>query len=376
MADLEVAVADQGRDVDLGFRVGAGEVVAMLGPNGADKSTTAAVIAGTLRADRAVVRVGQRTLSDTGTGVGVAVHRRRVGLLAQEPLLFPHLSALGNVEFAARRLGGGRASLHGNARSRARDWLARVDAAELADRKPATLSGGQAQRVALARTLAAEPDVVLLDEPLSGLDVAAAAALRAVLRTVLRRDGAGADRPVLLITHDLLDVLALADRVLVVESGRIAEDGSTAAVLGAPRSAFGARIAGVNVVRGVLAGPAAVRGPDGRIWHGVAAELLSAEPETEVLAVFSPASVAVFRQRPQGSPRNSVCLRVAALEATGSAVRVRTDDQADGAPGIAADVTPEAVAELRLAAGQTAWFTVKAQELRVHAGQRMAMPRR
>lgn len=366
MAELDVAVAVGGRGVDLAFRVGAGEVVAVLGPNGAGKSTTAAVIAGVLRADRAVVRVGQRTLTDTATGVDVAVHHRRVGLLAQEPLLFPHLTALGNVEFAARSLGGGRAA----ARARARDWLARVDAEDLGERRPAALSGGQTRRVALARALAAEPEVLLLDEPLNGLDVSAAASVRAALGAVVRRQAGGANRPVLLITHDLLDVLALADRVLVVESGQIAEDGSVAAVLGAPRSTFGARFAGVNVVRGAVAGPAAVRGPDGLIWHGVAAEPLGLGVDSEALAVFSPASVAVFREHPQGSPRNSVWVRVAALEVTGSAVRVRADEQADGAPGIAADITAQAVAELGLTVGVTAWFTVKTQEIRLHAGLR------
>jgi len=366
VADLDVVIAVGGRGVDLAFRVGAGEVLAVLGPNGAGKSTTAAVIAGVLRADRAVVRVGQRTLTDTATGVDVAVHHRRVGLLAQEPLLFPHLTALGNVEFAARSLGGGRAAV----RSRARGWLARVDAEDLAERRPAALSGGQVRRVALARALAAEPDVLLLDEPLSGLDVSAAASVRAALGDVIRRHAAGADRPVLLITHDLLDVLALADRVLVVESGQIAEDGPVAAVLGAPRSAFGARFAGVNVVRGAVVGPAAVRGPDGLIWHGVAAEPLGLGADSQALAVFSPASVAVFRERPLGSPRNSVRVRVAALEVTGSTVRVRADEQADGAPGIAADITAHAVAELRLTVGVTAWFAVKVQEIRLHASYR------
>ncbi len=364
MADLDVAVAVDSRGVDLAFRVGAGEVLAVLGPNGAGKSTAAAVIAGVLRADRAVVRVGRRTLTDTATGVDVAVHHRRVGLLAQEPLLFPHLTALGNVEFAARRLGGRRAVTC----ARARGWLARVDAEDVADRRPAALSGGQARRVALARALAAEPDVLLLDEPLTGLDVSAASSVRTVLRTVIRREGVDAGRPVLLITHDLLDVLALADRVLVVESGQIAEEGSVATVLGAPRSAFGARFAGVNVVRGELVGPTAVRGPDGLIWHGIAAEPLGLGTDSQALAVFSPASVAVFRERPQGSPRNSVGVRIAALEVIGSAVRVRADEQADGAPGIAADLTAESVAELRLAVGVTAWFTVKAQEIRLHGG--------
>ena len=95
-------------------------------------------------------------------------------------------------------------------------WLAEVEATDLADRMPRQLSGGQAQRVALARALAAEPDVLLLDEPMAGLDVGVAAAMRKLLRRVLVRDG----RSALLITHDVLDVLTLADRVLILESGR------------------------------------------------------------------------------------------------------------------------------------------------------------
>ena len=264
MADLHVAVtvADRGLDVD--FTVAAGEVMALLGPNGAGKSTTAAVLAGLLQADHAVVRVGERVLTDTERGVAVAVHARRVGLLAQDPLLFPHLTVLGNVAFGIRD--------RRDRMDQARGWLDRVGADDLADRRPGELSGGQAQRVALARALAAEPDVLVLDEPLAGLDVAGAAAVRAPLRRGLA-DGV---RPVVLITHDLLDVLALADRVLVLEDGRVAESGPVAGVLAAPRSRFGARFAGVNLVRGAMSGPGELRTgiapASGQIWHGVPAD--------------------------------------------------------------------------------------------------------
>ncbi len=142
-----------------------------------------------------------------------------------------------------------------------------MDAEEFADRKPRQLSGGQAQRVAIARALAAEPDVLLLDEPLAGLDVAAAAAIRAVLRTVVTRSGCA----VILITHDLLDVFTLADRVLVLEAGKIAEIGPVAEVLAAPRSHFGARIAGVNLVNGTIGPDGALRRPSGDSWHGAPA---------------------------------------------------------------------------------------------------------
>lgn len=355
MAELAVSAKVTARGLDVDFTVGPGEVLAVMGPNGAGKSSAAAVIAGLLRADRAVVRVGDRTLTDTATGVDVAAYRRRVGLLQQNPMLFPHMSVSGNVAF-------------GSDRGRAKYWLGRVDAAALARRRPAELSGGEAQRVALARALAAQPEVLLLDEPLSGLDVAAAASVRTVLRDVLGDEGTGA-RPVVLITHDLLDVLGLADRVLVLEDGRIAESGAVADVLAAPRSGFGARIAGVNLVRGVLTGPDTLRAV-GHLWHGSPAGAGGLAVGSAAVAVFSPASVAVYRLRPQGSPRNSVPVQIAGLDFAGGVVRVRGAEQADGLPGLSADVTPAAVADLHLAVGDLVFFTVKTQSVTLYAGLR------
>ena len=337
----------ESRRVDLEFAVGAGEVLAVLGPNGAGKSTALHVLAGLVRPDHGAVRVGQRVLTDTAAGVHVATHDRRIALLMQDPLLFPHLSVFANVAFPPRS-------------RRPAHWLAEVDAAHLADRRPRQLSGGQAQRVALARALAAEPDVLLLDEPLSGLDVAAATAVRTVLRRVLARDG----RSAVLVTHDLLDVVTLADRVIVIEDGRVAESGSTATVLAAPRSQFGARLAGVNLVSGVTGAPGALTTSWGAVWHGSAdSQLTSGRP---AVALFHPAAVAVYRERPHGSPRNTVEVVVAELDSRGPAIRVRAGDQPDGAPGLAADITAEAAAELRLAPGERVLFAVKAQEVALH----------
>jgi molybdate transport system ATP-binding protein len=341
------------RRLDVAFVVPAGEVLAVLGPNGAGTSTTAAVIAGLLRGDDAVVRVGNRTLTDTQRGVFIPVHDRRVGVLLQDPLLFPHLSALGNVLFAA-----GQRDV-----ARAKGWLDRLGVGELAERRPRELSGGQAQRVALARALAAEPDVLVLDEPLAGLDITAAAAIRAELRTVLTEHG----RSVLLITHDLLDVIGLADRVMVLEEGQIADTGALSDVLAAPRSRFGARIAGVNLVRGVMDGPTVLRSAD-RSWHGVPAVGLARG--ADAVAVFSPSAVAVFREEPHGSPRNSVCVHIDSLDLAGGAVRLRAGERVGGSPALIADVTPEAVAEMGLAVGDYVWFTVKTQEVAFHAATR------
>jgi molybdate transport system ATP-binding protein len=355
VADLEVSATVAKRGLDVAFGVAAGEVLAVVGPNGAGKSTTAAVIAGLLGGDRVQVRVGNRTLTDTERGVFVPVHERRVGVLLQDPLLFPHLSVLGNVLFAAGR--------GAQARRCALRWLEQVGAGELAGRKPGELSGGQAQRVALARALAADPGVLLLDEPLAGLDVAAAAAIRAQLRTVLTGD----DRAGLLITHDLLDVLGLADRVMVLEEGRIADVGSVTDVLAAPRSRFGARLAGVNAVRGVIDGAAVLRSAS-HAWHGVPTVALASG--ADAVAVFPPTAVAVFRDQPHGSPRNSVFVRITALEVAGGVVRVRAAELAGGVATLAADITPEAVADIGLSVGDCVWFTVKTQEVSLHAATR------
>jgi molybdate transport system ATP-binding protein len=350
---LRAVVADRG--VDIEFDVAAGEVVAVLGPNGAGKSTALHVIAGLVRPDHGTVRSGSTVLTDTAAGVLLPPHARRISLLLQDPLLFPHLSVAANVAFAPRSRGWGRRA----ARDAARHWLGRVDAAELADRSPRQLSGGQAQRVAIARALAAEPDVLLLDEPLAGLDVAAAGAVRKLLRGVLARDG----RAALLVTHELLDVLTLADRVLVLESGRVVEDGPVARVLAAPRSHFAARLAGVNLVAGTVDAGGRLRAADGMCWYG-GGETPAAG--ARAVAVFSPAAVAVYRELGHGSPRNSVEVTVAALDSRGPGIRVRADDQSDGAPGLAADITAEAAAELLLAPGDRIFFSVKAQEVTIY----------
>jgi molybdate transport system ATP-binding protein len=347
---LRAVVESRGLDVE--FSVAAGEVLALLGPNGAGKSTALHLIAGLVRPDRGEVRVGDRVLTDTATRVHVATHDRRVGLLLQDPLLFPHLSVTRNVAFAPR-----------SSRAAARHWLAEVDAAELADRNPRQLSGGQAQRVALARALAAEPDVLLLDEPLTGLDVAAATAMRKVLRRVLARDG----RSAVLITHDLLDVLTLADRVIVLDAGRIAESCSTTTFLATPRSRFGARFAGVNLVSGTARPDGELATQWGAIWHGTAAADVAVGQSA--VALFHPAAVAVYRDKPHGSPRNTVEVTVAELDSRGTSIRVRADEQPDGAPGLAADITSESAAELRLTPGDRIYFAVKAQEVAIHSGQ-------
>jgi molybdate transport system ATP-binding protein len=375
--------------LDLSLTVARGEIVAVLGPNGAGKSTLLGVLAGLLRPDTGRVVLGGRTLTDTEAGVHVPTHRRGVGLLAQQALLFPHLSALANVAFGPRCHGVPRAV----AAQRARQLLAEVDVGELARRRPAQLSGGQAQRVALARALAGEPELLLLDEPLAALDIDSAPALRALLRRVVRgpggvgagaagagADGAGAggaapSTTALLVTHDVLDALVLADRVVVLTGGRIVEQGSTRDVLTRPRSPFAARIAGLNLVPGVGV-PGGLRTEDGTMVSGQgSADGLA--PGAAAVAVFPPAAVAVYRDRPDGSPRNVVQVRLAGMEPRGEVIRLRAAPVDGGPPwvtGLAADVTPAAVADLGaaepLAPGVRLWYSVKATEVKVHPAAR------
>jgi molybdate transport system ATP-binding protein len=373
---LEVTAALRRPDftLDVSLSVERGETVAVLGPNGAGKSTLLGVLAGLLRPDSGRVVLGGRVLTDTASGAWLPTHRRGVGLLAQEPLLFPHLTALGNVAFGPRCRGVGRAE----AARRARQLLAEVDAAELADRRPTQLSGGQARRVAVARALAGEPELLLLDEPLAALDVDSAPALRGLLRRVVlggldgRAPGAST---ALLVTHDVLDALVLADRVVVLTDGTVVEQGATRDVLSRPRSPFTARIAGLNLVSGVGV-PGGLRTEDGTT---VAGQDAGEGPTVgaPAVAVFPPAAVAVFQDRPAGSPRNVVPVRLAGLEPRGEVVRLRAGP-VDGGPawvsGLAADVTPAAVADLGLGAvlapGARLWFAVKATEVRVHPASR------
>jgi len=283
--------------------------------------------------------------------VHVPPHDRRTALLGQDPLLFPHLSALDNVAFGARSGGVARRV----ARERAQEWLDRVGVGELSGRRPGRLSGGQAQRVAVARALAAEPRLLLLDEPMAALDVDVAPAMRQTLRAVL------ADRTVVLVTHDVLDALLLADRVVVLEQGRVVEEGVSAEVLSRPRSAFAARLAGLNLVAGAWTADG-VRSDDGVLVHGLAADPAPAVGD-RVVASFRPHAVAVYRERVEGSPRNSFPVTVTGLEPLGDLVRVRATARGQG---LAADVTVQSVAALELAAGQEVTFTVKATEVAVY----------
>jgi molybdate transport system ATP-binding protein len=354
VSSLRVQARVEQRGVAFDLTLADGEVLAVLGPNGAGKSTLLLLIAGLLRPDQGRVELGNEVLTDTSTGVFVPAHARGVAMLAQQAMLFPHMSVAANVAFAPRSKGKGRSA----ARAIAQHWIQAVDAEDLADRRPAQLSRGQAQRVAVARALAAEPQLLLLDEPMSALDVTAAPALRRLLRHILRHG----HRTAVIVTHDLLDALAVADRVIVVERGRIVESGPVHTVLTSPRSAFAARIAGVNLISGVITEPGTLQTSSGTTVSGTG----DTPAGTAAVALFRPTAVAVHLDPPHASPRNVIPVTIAEMDIHETTVRVRGADSPDGSAGLAADITAAAAADLDLAPGQNVYFVVKTQETELH----------
>ena len=324
-----------------------GEVVAIVGPNGAGKTTLLRALAGLVPLDSGRVEVDGEVLEDTAAGVRVLPEKRPIGVVFQDHLLFPHLSALENVAFGLRARGEGRRQ----ARSRALVWLERVGLSEYATRRPGTLSGGQAQRVALARALVTEPRVLLLDEPLAAVDATA----RVELRRALRAELAAYTGVRLLVTHDPLEAMALADRLVVMESGLLVQEGPIAEVTARPRSAWVAAMVGLNLFRG-------------RVDDGVLAlsDGLSLAVVTDVrgdaFAVVHPRAVSLHRDRPSTSARNIWRGAADSLDLEGDRVRVRVS----GPLPIVAEVTPAAVADLGLATGGDVWVSVKATEVSVY----------
>jgi molybdate transport system ATP-binding protein len=337
------------------LRVRPGEVVALLGANGAGKSTLLSLIAGLIRPDTGRITLDDDVLVDVDRRVWMPPHRRGVVLLAQQALLFPHLTAAANVAFGPRSRGSSRK----DAKAEAARWLAAVDATEFAERRPIQLSGGQAQRIAIARALAADPALLLLDEPMAALDVAVAPALRQLLRKVLK----DTRRTAVLVTHDLIDALSLADRVVVLDAGRVVENGPTRIVLAQPRSGFAARIAGVDLITGT-AESRALLSPGGFRIQGIVDPTCAVGEHA--VAVFSPASVAIHLTPPTGSPRNHFAVTVTELEPRGELVRVHAADTIGGTGDLIADITAAAAADLELVPGKRVYYAIKATEVQIH----------
>jgi molybdate transport system ATP-binding protein len=334
-------------NLDMEITIAEGEVVALLGPNGAGKTTLLRAVAGLIPFESGFVRLDGKVLEDTSTNKYVPTERRPIGLVFQDYLLFPHLDVLDNVAFGLRSRGMPR----GAAAEKAGEWLERVGLRSYARAKPSELSGGQRQRVALARALAPEPRLLLLDEPLAALDVTT----RAEVRRDLKRHLMSFQGIRLVVTHDPLEAVALADRLIVMENGRLVQTGAPAEVTERPRSQYVADLVGVNLLRGE-AGNGSVQVAGGAVVSAAGAE------SGEVFAVIHPRAVAIHRIRPEGSPRNVWPGRASHIELLGNRVRVRIEGQVP----LVAEVTPSALRELDLIEGGEVWLSFKATDVGVY----------
>jgi molybdate transport system ATP-binding protein len=353
--EAEVAVARDGFSVEASLRAEEGTTVALVGPNGAGKSTLVAVLAGLLRPRGGRVALGGRILDDPARGVHVPARNRPVGVVFQDLLLFPHLSALENVAFPLRARG----VPAREARARAAELLERLGVAHRAGARPGALSGGEAQRVALARALVARPRLLLLDEPLAALDAQARPAVRALLWSVL----AGVEGVRVLVTHDPPEALALADRVVVLEGGRVTQEGTPEEVRTAPRTRYAAEVAGLNLFSGRLEpvepGVGRLRTEEGELLVAWPREVAGAR--ARAVATLRPSEVTLHPAPPSGSARNVVAGPVQEVTVEGDRVRVRLASR----PPLVAEVTPASAARLALRPGALVWASFKAVEVQV-----------
>ena len=366
----ELACSIAVRRVDLHLPIPAGRRLAIVGSNGAGKSTALSLLAGHLRPDSGEVRLEGGVVSSAHTHL--PAHRRRVVALEQSPGLFPHLTALANVAYGPRARGLGKS----DSLARARTELDAVGCGDLADRRPHQLSGGQAQRVALARALAVDPELVLLDEPLAALDVEVAPAIRRLLAERL------ATRTVVMVTHDPLDLWALANDVAVISGGSVVQSGTVEEVLARPGSDFVARLAGVSLVEGEVVDPDHLRTPSGDAVIGLRSEGAEAgwRPGARAVATIDPRAVAVYTRpdsadpaetgslpadrTPTASPRNSWPARVVGLTPSGALTRVTTELR-DG-QRVDAEITSRSAATMALTPGVGVTLVVKATQISLY----------
>jgi molybdate transport system ATP-binding protein len=325
-----------------------GELLALLGPNGAGKSTVLRCLAGLAPIESGRIVIDGDVVDDPAADVFVEPEQRQVGVVFQSYLLFEHMSVLENVAYGLRA----RRTARAEARRVAFGWLERVGLAEYADQRPRVLSGGQAQRAALARALAPHPRLLLLDEPLAALD----AGTRGAVRRDLRHHLSTFDGMRVLVTHDPVDAYALADRVAILDGGQIVQVGTFAAVSAHPRSRYVADLVGVNLVTGTVA--------DGVLTTATGAAVVIADAAPgPAFAVIRPTSIALDRERPVGSSVRNVWPGVIAdIDRLGDRVRVGVD----GALPLIAEITVAALESLGLRPGDDIVATAKATDIETY----------
>jgi len=274
---------------DLDLSVPSGQFVSFLGPSGCGKSTTLRLLGGFERADRGRIVLDGEDVTD------IPPNRRDVNMVFQDYALFPHLTVARNIAFGLELKGEGRAAIE----RRTAELLAFLELGEFGERKPDELSGGQRQRVALARALARDPKLLLLDEPLGALDARLRAQVQLELKDIHRRTG----KTFVFVTHDQEEALTMSDRIVVMNEGRIEQDGTPEELYLRPASRFVASFVGeTNFVEGT------VRGTDGGVttidWHGIdvrgVARGFTPLENEPVTGALRPESVVLHAEKPPG----------------------------------------------------------------------------
>jgi molybdate transport system ATP-binding protein len=348
-------------DVDFSAPPG---VTILFGASGSGKTQTLKAVAGLTRPDDGLITVGGETLFDSSRGFHLPVSRRRVGYVFQSLALFPHMTARANVEFAAHDLP------RRERRERATALLERFGVRHTAERRPREISGGEAQRVALARALASGPRMLLLDEPLSALDEPVKLSIMSDLREMNRR----LRLPILYVTHSRDEALALGERALVFERGRIVAAGEPHEVFGSPASVGVARLAGVeNIFEGVVLGRdesagtmlVELKGVEGGASCRVEVPLGAARAGGRVTIAVRSGDVLLANEEPRGiSARNVLRGRVSRIERRSNETLVRVES------GVvwAASVTRQSLEELQIEVGRTVWLAFKTYSCRIFEG--------
>ena len=343
--DARVVCSRGSLEVDVALAAEPGEVIAILGPNGAGKSTILRCLAGLLPLEDGHVQLDDVDLDRPTADVFVRPEHRSIGFVFQNYLLFPSMTALENVAFGLRARG----MSSRQARSQAAAWIERVGLTDHATHLPSALSGGQGQRIALARAMATEPRLLLLDEPLAALDAGTRSEVRRELQHHLRTfQGVR-----ILVTHDPLDAYALADRVVILQDGKVVQQGTLTDVTARPKSRYVADLVGVNLVKGtalsgVLTTPSGATVQTSHDVHGAA------------FALIEPRSIALYRAAPDGSPRNVWATTVTDIDPRSHRVRL------DGPIPLIAEVTLAALDALALQPGDQLWASVKASEITIY----------
>lgn len=333
-------------ELEIDLEVGPSETVVVLGPNGAGKSSLVSTLAGLTPVSSGRVELAGVVVDEPASGLFVPPEERDVGVVFQDYLLFPNLSVLDNVAFGLRARG----VAAGEAERKANDWLKLLEVEEFAARLPKQISGGQAQRVALARAMITNPSVLLLDEPLSALDVTARAETRRLLKSRLD-EFAG---PRLLITHDASEAFTFADRIYVLEGGRVTQKGAAEEIRLRPRTTYVAEFAGKNLIHGVAANGVV---STGEVRLAVADRAASGP----VIATIDPRAISLHNAPPEGSPRNSWLTTTTEIEDTGGRCRVLVGDPLP----MIVEITAESVSALGLSSGSQVWIALKATEISV-----------